>query len=163
MRTDPGSASTKDYNFVFYEFPLEIVKDRNDWLRVRIKLWSEAISKFRYAFVFSVYIQKLYIPTWKSIQQNNGLFFITLTCDQFPVVHIAGHSMTLQRLSTWGLSSEHMKSGNLNVLSSPVANSWMHSTVLVMIPPPQVSEHSWNSPVLHLLQMQEGIWYYLQY
>jgi len=35
---DPGSASTKDYNFVFYEFPLEIVKDRNDWLRVRIKL-----------------------------------------------------------------------------------------------------------------------------
>lgn len=58
---DPGSASTKDYNFVFYVFPLEIVKDRNDWLRVRIKLWSEAISKFRYAFVFSVYIQKLYI------------------------------------------------------------------------------------------------------
>jgi len=51
---DPGSASTTDYNFAYYEFPLEIVKDKNDWLGVMIKLWSEAISKFRYAFVFSV-------------------------------------------------------------------------------------------------------------
>jgi hypothetical protein len=43
------------------DFPLEIVKDKNDCLWVRIKLWDEAISKFHYAFVFSVYIHKLYI------------------------------------------------------------------------------------------------------